>query len=268
MVEEFVSFTSEGMRIVGMIHIPEATPAPGIILCHGFTGTRVESHRLFVLAAREFCKQGFVVLRFDFRGSGESEGLFEHTTISGEMEDLKAAVSFLHKRKEALNQAIGVNGLSLGGAVVALTAADDLRIRTVSLWSTPGTLSPESFRETVEQVLREPEAALDKLLKQGYLDLSSGDRIGKEFLMSLFEHDILNAVSRIAPRPLLIVHGTEDPTVPVWHAQELYEKAGEPKDKFLVEGADHTFARWDWQTKVIEYTASWFKKHMPQTHFD
>jgi len=263
MVEEFVSFTSEGMRIAGMMHIPEATPAPGIVFCHGFTGTRVESHRLFVLAAREFCNQGFVVLRFDFRGSGESEGLLEHTTISGEMEDLKAAVSWIHKRKETLNQAIGVNGLSLGGAVAALTAAEDLTINTVSLWSTPATLSPESLKETMNEVLREPEAAVDRLMKEGYLDLSSGDRISKEFVMSLFEHDISEAVSRIAPRPLLIVHGMKDPTVPAWHAQKLYEKAGEPKEKFLVEGADHTFARSDWQTKVIEYTANWFKKHMP-----
>jgi len=266
MVEEFVSFSSEGMRIAGMLHVPEETPAPGIILCHGFTGTRVESHRLFVLAAREFCKQGFAVLRFDFRGSGESEGLFEQTSISGEIEDLKAAVNWIHERKEVLDRGVGVNGLSLGGAVAALAAAEDMRIRAVSLWSTPATLSPESFAESLNQALRQPETRLDKLLNQGYLDLSSGDRIGKKFLVDVFKHDILNAVSEIAPRPLLIVHGTEDPTVPVSHAQKLYEKAGEPKEKFLVDGADHTFARRDWQTKVTEYTASWFKKHMPPTH--
>lgn len=268
MVEEFVSFTSEGMRIAGMLHVPEATPAPGIILCHGFTGTRIESHRLFVLAAREFCKQGFAVLRFDFRGSGESEGQFGQITISGEIQDLKAALAWISRRKEVLNRGIGVNGLSLGGVVAALTAAEDPRIKAVSLWSTPASLSPEDFKETIGQVLGEPEAPLDKLLNRDYLDLSSGERVGREFIVDVFKHDLLNAVSKIAPRPLLVVHGTEDPTVPAWHAEKLYEKAGEPKEKLLVEGADHTFARWHWQAQAIDYTASWFKKHMPSARIN
>jgi len=255
MTEEPVSFTCDGMRIVGMLHVPERTPAPGIIFCHGFTGTRIESHRLFVHAAREFCKRGFVALRFDFRGSGESEGLFQDMTISGEVEDLKAAISWILKRKEVLKGKIGVNGLSLGGVIAILTAARDPRIKAVSLWSTPADLEEISKRFSTQL----GQDFINKLLEQGYLDWVSGDRIGRGFL-EILEYDIMEEVSRISPRPLLIVHGTRDQLVPLWHAEKMYEKAGKPKEKFFVEGADHTYNRWDWQWTVIRHTADWFER--------
>jgi len=100
MKEEFVTFLNKGEKIIGALHVPERTPASAIIFCHGFTGNRIESRRLFVHAARELCRRGFIALRFDFRGSGESEGLFESMTISEEIGDLTAAVDWLHDRKE------------------------------------------------------------------------------------------------------------------------------------------------------------------------
>ncbi|HID91356.1 TPA: alpha/beta fold hydrolase [Candidatus Bathyarchaeota archaeon] len=253
LTEEPVSFTCEGMRIAGMLHVPERTPAPGIIFCHGFTGTRIEAHRLFVHAARHLCERGFTVLRFDFRGSGESEGLFRDMTISGEIDDLRTAIGWLMKRREALGETIGVNGLSLGGVVAILTAARDLRIKAVSLWSTPADLMALS---------RALPGTVDKLLRQGYLDLDSGDRIGSGLVTDLRRFNIIEDVSKIAPRPLLIVHGTDDLTVPLWHAERLYEAAREPKERFFVEGADHTYNRWDWQWAVIERTADWFERRL------
>jgi len=241
------------MCIWGVLHTPKRVPAPGIVFCHGFTGTRVESHQLFVHAARHLCERGFVILRFDFRGSGESEGLFQDMTISGEVEDLKTAISWILRRKGVIKDKIGVNGLSLGGVVTMLTAATDPRVKAVSLWSTPSELS--GFKQ-VEPGLPH------RLLEQGYVDLSSGHRIGKAFLMDLSKHRITEAVSEIAPRPLLIVHGTKDEVVTLWHAERLYEAAGEPKEKFFVEGADHTYKRWDWQWTVIRRTADWFEKNL------
>jgi len=241
------------MRVWGVLHIPKRIPAPGIVFCHGFTGTRVESHQLFVHAARHLCERGFAVLRFDFRGSGESEGLFQDMTISGEIEDLKTALSWFLRRKEVVKDKIWVNGLSLGGVVTVLTVARDPRVKAVSLWSTPSDFT--SFSQV------EP-GFHHRLLEQGYVDLSSGYRIGKAFLMDLGKHRVTEAVSKIAPRPLLIVHGKKDDVVPLWHGERLYGAAGEPKEKFFVEGADHTYKRWDWQWTVIRHTADWFEKNL------
>jgi fermentation-respiration switch protein FrsA (DUF1100 family) len=174
-------------------------------------------------------------------------------TVSGEIEDLKMAVSWILSRKEVVKDKIGVNGLSLGGVIAILTAAKDRRVKVVSLWSTPSDFT--SFTKI------EPNLT-DRLLKQYYVDLSSGYRIGKAFLTDLNKHRVTEAVSKIAPRPLLIIHGTKDDVVPLWHAGRLYEAAGEPKEKFFMEGADHTYKRWDWQWTVIRHTADWFEKNL------
>jgi len=254
--EEFVAFPNKGERIVGTLHIPERTPAPAVIFCHGFTGNRIESHRLFVHAARELCRRGFGALRFDFRGSGESEGLFESMTISEEMGDLTAAINWLYDRMEILRDRIGIVGLSLGGVVALLTAVGDGRIKGVCTWGTPAEFG--GLQNTARNILG--EAKIEELMVKTHFDLPSGDRVGRDFLMDALRHDISGSAARISPRPFLIIHGTNDNLVPVSHAEKLFNNAKEPKEKFLVEGADHTFNRWDWQWKVINRTAEWFER--------
>ena len=84
-MEKQISFTVQGQKIYGMLHLPEGRgPFPALSMFHGFTGQRDEPHRMFVKAARLISKAGIAVLRFDFRCSGESEGDFRKMTISGE----------------------------------------------------------------------------------------------------------------------------------------------------------------------------------------
>jgi len=258
MEEQFVNFMSGGERVAGMLHVPEKTPAPAIILCHGFTGHRIETHRLFVYTAREFCRRGFVVLRFDFRGSGESEGHFESMTVSREVEDLERALDWILNREEVLKDKVGVVGLSLGGVVSLLTAARDKRIRVVCTWSSPADL------KTLENGIKEVfgEASLEKVMMKEYIDLPSGDRIRRSFLLDAFDKNVLEAAANISPRPLLIVHGTRDQTVPFSHSEKLFDVAKEPKKKLVVEGADHTFNRWEWQWLVINKTAEFFEEYL------
>jgi len=261
MEELFVDFMSGGEKIAGMLHVPEKTPAPAIILCHGFTGQRIESHRLFVYAAREFCRKGFVALRFDFRGSGESEGLFESMTVSREVEDLENALDWIIGRNDVLKDLVGVVGLSLGGVVSLLTAARDKRIKVVCTWSSPADL--RALESSAKEVFG--EANFNKLIMKDFIDLPSGDRIGKNFLLDMLEKDVLEAVAKLSPRPLLIVHGTKDPMVPFSHSEKLFDAAKEPKEKFVVEGADHTFNRWEWQWLVIDNTVGFFERRFKST---
>ena len=134
MKEEKVYFENNGQKIVGILHIPDNENSSAIIMCHGFTGNMYE-HGLFVNTAKKLCKNGFTVLRFDFRGSNESEGKFRDMTISGEVSDLKKAIEFILKQKINKDK-IGVLGLSLG-AVVSVLGWDE-RIKALVLLSPAG----------------------------------------------------------------------------------------------------------------------------------
>jgi len=136
--EKPVIFETHSTQIAGMLHAPKVfAKSPCVILCHGFTGNKIESNKLFVKLARKLCHEDFVVLRFDFRGSGDSEGEFENMTISGELSDLSAAVGFVSTLPVVDANKIGALGLSLGSTVAICTAAEDERIKAVISWSGP-----------------------------------------------------------------------------------------------------------------------------------
>jgi alpha/beta superfamily hydrolase len=87
--EERITFTNpRRQRLVGILHRPATEPAAAVILCHGMESSK-ESEKLATLS-RQLSEKGIFALRFDFAGSGESEGKFEEMTYSGEVEDLRA----------------------------------------------------------------------------------------------------------------------------------------------------------------------------------
>ncbi|MEM0011325.1 MAG: alpha/beta hydrolase, partial [Candidatus Bathyarchaeia archaeon] len=68
MKEQFVCFYNRNEKIVGMLHIADSrAKSPAVMMCHGFTGQRMEAHFLFVKTARRLAQNGITVLRFDFR---------------------------------------------------------------------------------------------------------------------------------------------------------------------------------------------------------
>jgi len=207
-----------------------------------------------VHAARELCRRSFAVLRFDFRGSGESRGLSEELTISEEIGDLISAVGWLHNKEEVSKERIGVIGLSLDGVVAPMAASQDEEIRDVCTWGTPAEL--KGLQSTAKNIFG--ETRIEESMAKSHIDLPSGDRTGRGFLIDASKHDISKSITQISHRPILIIHGAKDQLVPVSHAEKLFEQAREPKEKFVIEGADHTFNRWDWQWEVINRTAEWF----------
>jgi uncharacterized protein len=136
--EQSIHFEVQGQRVWGMLHLPLEVnaPVPAVLILHGFTGQRMEPHRLFVLFSRLLAEHGIASLRFDFRGSGESEGGFDEMTPSREVEDVIAAYQFLRSRPEIDSAKLGLLGLSMGGMVAALSVArPDLEFAALSLWA-------------------------------------------------------------------------------------------------------------------------------------
>lgn len=235
-----------------MVHVPSRVPAPALIMCHGFTGNKVEAHRLFVRAAREFCRRGLLVVRFDFWGSGESEGEFHEMTLSSEVEDLGSVLDYVVGRRDVDAGRIGVLGLSMGGAVSLIRASRDPRIRFVCTWSAPADfLMLAEFAKTLYT---------GSTASGEYIDLPTGYRISTRLIQDLLSHKITEAASKISPRPLLVVHGSRDEIVPLSHAEAIYNAAGEPREKIVIEGGDHTFTGREMEWKAITSTAEWLER--------
>ncbi len=255
LVERPVVFENEGQQLVGIVHEPEGgVRGPGIIFLHGFTGNRYEPHRLFVKTARVLAHLGFWCLRFDFRGSGDSQGDFKDMTVSGEISDALTALRWFKENTQVNPEKIGVLGLSLGACVATYLVAQSV-VQTLVLWS--GLAKPvESFTQEVPYDVMKNQAR-----KQGGLDFK-GWRIGIAFLEELASLNPLEVIQQYNGS-VLIVHGNGDTVIPVEQGKLYYEKLNvEDKELYIVEDADHTFNKIDWEQEVIRKTVAWLEKRL------
>jgi dipeptidyl aminopeptidase/acylaminoacyl peptidase len=254
-METFVQFQNRSKkRLRGMIHRPERARArrggPGVVLFHGFTGDRMESHWLFVKCSRALAQAGIASLRFDFYGSGESEGEFSEATLQGEIADARASVEFFRRQKGINPDRIGLLGLSLGGAV-ASNIAGHARVAALVLWS--AVAHPRDLRVLAETATTpSPDGAREY----------SGHVVSSRFLENLEKVEPLKAIAHFKG-PTLVIHPEKDELLPLSHAEDYLQAAGAAvKEKAIIPGADHTFTSAAWERQVIERTVDWFTKHL------
>lgn len=206
-----------------------------VLLVHGAGGDR----SALLPEARWLASRGYGVLSYDLPGHGESGG--EIRWAEPERASVRAALDFLVQSGEVDEQGVGALGFSLGGYVLVQVAAVEPRLAALVLSGTPS--------DPVEQVRFQHArwSALSQLpalfvLRQGGMDLS----------VRALDH-----VSRVAPRPLLIVAGESDHTVPVTMAEALFRAAREPKQLYVIPGADHDSYLEKggavYETKLIEF---------------
>lgn len=231
-----VNFECGGEAILGVLHVPVTAPAPGVVMCHGFTGHKAETHRLFVTTARDLAAHGLAVLRFDFRGSGDSAGEFRDMTISREIEDARAALRYLADRPGVDATRLGALGLSLGGCVAACLSGRE-RLQALVLWAAvahPGRIFDRRFPEFGEA---------------DWIDMN-GWGLGRGFVEDSRTVRPLEEVKRHLG-PVLVVHGSKDESVPPSDAQDYYDAIGEKCRLLYIEESDHTFSSFPWKEQAI-----------------
>lgn len=255
-VERFAEFsTRKGKTLRGMMHLPASASrrlAPAVLFLHGFTGSRTASHWMFVRCARALAQAGIASLRFDFYGSGESDGEFREMTLRGEIADGRAAVAFLREQPGIDPGRVGLLGMSLGGTVAA-TLAPSVHSKAVVLWSAIAHTS--RLCELVKKSARKVPG------KAGALEYD-----GRELHPRLNE-DLLKVdpIRHLAgyKGPTLIVHPEMDELVPVTHARHFFQAAGaETKELAIIPGADHVFTSVAWEHEVITRTVVWLGRHL------
>lgn len=173
---------------------------------------------------------GYSVLAFDFRGQGESDREPVLTLGHREVDDLLAAVNYLTGRFGKVP--LAVLGFSMGAAVSILAAARDKRITAV-IADSPFASHEQVLSHSVRRTLR---IYSPFILKAGdlFFALRAGFRLG--------EVAPEREVAKIAPRPLLLIHGTADDICPFEGSKRIYENAGEPKQLWALPELSHCAA--------------------------
>jgi alpha-beta hydrolase superfamily lysophospholipase len=249
---------SRGKRLSVMIHRAEGVEkAPVVVLCHGFTGDKVGVNQYILHLAKTIEAAGFTAVRFDFAGSGDSEGEFaEDTIVSGWNEDLRSVVSWISRQPEFKSLPIFLLGHSLGGCVILMYEDKETPIAgRIAL--APVMYPVDNFRDTIIGPELWEKALLGKTISNFY---NKGFSLNKDFVCDLLEHSYSPLEkAKDYTAPLLIIHGSGDIAVPLKGSQQLYEEYGGEKELLLLENADHVFTGHtrELQSLIVTWLETW-----------
>lgn len=200
-----------------------SVPRGVVVVCHGYYGNRAQMlpHVGFLHRA------GYVVLLFDFRAHGWSRGR-SSTFGCRETADLRAALDWVAMRPELADLPVAVLGESMGAAAALLVASEDERVR--------GVVSDSAYARLDHAV----EGRLRVLGPLARLVTPPTQRAG-ERLLGLRCREVApeEAIVRVAPRPVLLIHGTRDAFILPENAHRLQAAAPENASLWEVPGAAH-----------------------------
>lgn len=257
-MQKAIELDSNGLTLRGMLHVPDDAKVgqkiPMVCIFHGFTGNKMEPHFIFVKLSRLLALHGIASVRFDFSGSGESDGDFVDMTISKELAEANHILDYVKSLDFVDNSRIGILGLSMGGAVASMLAGDrHSDIKSLCLWAPAGVM-----KELMLQT-QTPEAA-SAMAKVGYTDLG-GLLLGTGFIQDIMKVDIYGKAANF-DKNVLLLHGDKDPTVPLVASEKYLSIYKDKATLHIIEGADHTFNNKIWEEKVLAYSLEYLEAEL------
>jgi uncharacterized protein len=189
-----------------------------VLLLHGTSGDRSG----LLWEARTLADAGFGVLAPDLLGYGLSDGAPDWSTR--ERRGVVDAIDWALQQPRVSPDRIGAFGFSYGAYLLAQVAAEDRRVRAVALSAPPTDLAALARWQYRRYGLLSETPAVWALRRSGVpsTDISAEQAIG-----------------RIAPRSLLLLGGSDDPTVPPSMVRRMFAAAGEPKQLWIVRTTQH-----------------------------
>jgi dipeptidyl aminopeptidase/acylaminoacyl peptidase len=289
-----ISFYSEGCRLSGDLFMPDNLGAgerrAGIVLCHGYTGVK----DLYLPDnARVLNEAGYVVLTFDYKGWGTSEGARGRLAPYSRVADVQAALTFLGLQPEVDADHLGLYGTSYGGATVVWVGAVDQRAKCIV--SVVGVGHGQRWMRSVRRpdewydLLQRSNEDRKKRVLDGQSQLADrseillADRqsaelatiarranpaaIGTlplEYIDETLSFHAEWVVDKITPRPILFITTDDDRLVPPEESEALYARAGEPKRLVVLKGFGHyeVYSEPAFSQVMVE-TVGWFKQYLP-----
>ena len=288
MSEEAVTFPSAGLKISGVVHVPSGL-RPGerraaFLVLHGFGSNKTSSNTM--QPTKVLSDLGYVVLRFDMRGCGESEGEPGRVICLEQVEDTRSALGFLASHPAVDPARIGLIGSSFGGAVAVYAGGTDPRLAVVVSNGGWGDgerkflgqhKSPEEWARFTSMLKegREHRARTGKSLMvpryeivpipphlRNNLAANSIHSFPAETAQSMFDFRADDVVGKIAPRPLLLLHSANDSVTPTEQSIELFKRAGQPTELHLFSDADH-FMFAENNSRIWGVVRDWLRDYFP-----
>jgi len=287
-MEEKVTFKSGDLNISGVVHTPddmvEGDRRPVVLILHGF-GSRKDAGNV-IGPTNMFMNWGYVVLRFDMRGCGESDGMFGHLLCLDQVEDTRAAVTFMQSRPEVDSDRIAVVGSSFGAAVAVYTAGVDDRVAAVISsggWGNgerkfrgqhPTPEAWAAFMKVLEDGKEHREETGEPLMVDRYdivpipeqlrknMPSGSVQQFTADTAQGMFDFTAEDVIGNIAPRPVLLLHSSVDSVTPTEQSVEMFKRAGQPTDLHLTADTDH-FMMAESNTRVISIIRDWLATYFP-----
>ena len=232
MREEVHRIPVDGQKLALVLHLTERTPAPCVVACHGL-GASKDSEK-YLLLGREFPKDDLALARFDFRGCGESDGVYAETTVESRVRDLECVLDFLAEHP-ALNGRFGLLGSSMGGYVALFVAAR--RSLPVVTWDAPATLRG--------------------LTRSDSQDLAG---LGSAFFEELRAGQFAETPPGV--RGCLIIQAEQDEIVPPVHGRLLFDRAVDPRELVILSGADHRLTDMAHRMEAVARSLAWLRRFL------
>jgi len=247
---EDVSFpAADGSTLRGWFVPGRSGASTAIVTVHGSHVDRRE----FLAHVPIFHEMGYPVLLFDCRDHGISDGDGRGFTLGvRESQDVSSAVEFL-KQSRGFTRVVAV-GASMGASSSIIAAGRDRRI--------DGVIAEAPFADIEEQVAYTASSFLRFPAWMAALTAKAmAWRIGARSIRGPLE-----AVAEISPRPILLMHGTDDSTVPFHASQQLFNRAREPKFLWLAPGAGHATKIFkahpkEYQRRIQSFLSQFFRMH-------
>ncbi|MFG5380307.1 alpha/beta fold hydrolase [Yoonia sp. R2-816] len=251
MPTEKLTFTGHaGDTLAARLDLPGGPHLATALFAHCFTCSKdITAARR--IAAR-LAAMGVAVLRFDFTGLGHSEGEFENTNFTSNVQDLHAACAALEQKGMAPSLLIGH---SLGGAAVIKAAPDMPSVKAVVTIGAP--FDPGHVTHNFAD-------AIPEIVDQGVAEVNLGGRpfrIGKSFVDDVSEVALSSSLAKLGAA-LLVLHAPRDATVGIENASDIFLAAKHPKSFVTLDDADHLVTRPADAEYAADVIAAWSKRYL------
>lgn len=237
--------TPDGCELVGTYFRHNAARRAGVLIfCHEYLADRW-TFQPYCEGLREI---GFDLFTFDFRNHGGSgvDGSYKPLQWVSDLEvvDLKAAMEHLSARPDHDPAGFGLFGISRGGGAALCVASDEPRVWGVvtdGAFPTRGTMM--AYIRRWAEIYVGDNFIWRNMASSLYAFAAWGGRVRSQYRLGRKYLNVERAVSRLAPRPWLAIHGEKDTYIGPEIARALFEHAREPKELWVVPNAKHNRCR-------------------------